>query len=76
MKRKPMATGLTDFSSREIANIERRLFMRRGLSLGALTLLSGCDITDKRGSAKIAMGNVAMERQSSGMALRSFASCP
>src|SRR6202048_581580 len=26
--------------------IERRLFLKQGLSLGALTLLTGCDITD------------------------------
>ena len=30
-----------------LANLERRLFLRRGLSLGALSLLSGCDLTDK-----------------------------
>ena len=39
MNRKSMATSLDDFSRREIANIERRFFMKRGLSLGALTLL-------------------------------------
>jgi DMSO/TMAO reductase YedYZ molybdopterin-dependent catalytic subunit len=27
-------------------NLERRLFLRQGLSLGALTLLSGCDVTN------------------------------
>src|SRR5215468_3973484 len=26
--------------------IERRLLLRQGLSLGALTLLTGCDVTD------------------------------
>ena len=26
--------------------IERRLFLRQGLSLGALTFLTGCDVTD------------------------------
>ena len=26
--------------------IERRLFLKQGLSLGALTLLTGCDVTD------------------------------
>jgi len=30
-----------------LANLERRLFLRRGLSLGALSLLSGCDLGDK-----------------------------
>ena len=32
-----------------VANLERRLFLRRGLSLGALALLAGCDITDPEG---------------------------
>lgn len=27
-------------------NLERRLFLKQGLSLGALTLLSGCDVTN------------------------------
>src|SRR5436190_24221231 len=27
--------------------IERRLFLKQGLSLGALTLLTGCDVTDE-----------------------------
>ena len=30
-----------------LASVERRLFLKRGLSLGALSLLSGCDLTDK-----------------------------
>jgi DMSO/TMAO reductase YedYZ molybdopterin-dependent catalytic subunit len=30
----------------ELRNLERRLFLRQGLSLGALTLLSGCDVGD------------------------------
>ena len=30
-----------------LENVERRLFLRRGLSLGALSLLSGCDLTDQ-----------------------------
>ena len=30
-----------------LANLERRLFLKQGLSLGALALLSGCDLTDK-----------------------------
>jgi DMSO/TMAO reductase YedYZ molybdopterin-dependent catalytic subunit len=46
MKIKTMATSLQDFSAREVANLERRIFMKRGLSLGALTLLSGCDVTN------------------------------
>ena len=31
---------------RVIAGIERRLFLRQTLSLGALSLLTGCDITN------------------------------
>ena len=30
--------------SGDVASLERRLFLRSGLSLGALTLLSGCDV--------------------------------
>ena len=30
-----------------LANLERRLFLRRSLSLGALSLLAGCDLTDQ-----------------------------
>jgi DMSO/TMAO reductase YedYZ molybdopterin-dependent catalytic subunit len=33
--------------SREIKQIERRVFLKSGLSLGALTLLTGCDITNQ-----------------------------
>ena len=29
-----------------VLNLERRLFLRHGLSLGALSLLAGCDLTD------------------------------
>ncbi|MEO7728895.1 MAG: molybdopterin-dependent oxidoreductase [Burkholderiales bacterium] len=32
--------------TREIVKLERRLFLKQGLSLGALTLLSGCNVTD------------------------------
>jgi DMSO/TMAO reductase YedYZ molybdopterin-dependent catalytic subunit len=53
MNRKPMRTGLDEFSRRDVANIERRLFMRRGLSLGALTLLSGCDISNRESVQKL-----------------------
>ena len=33
-------------TSARARQIERRLFLKQGLSLGALTLLSGCDVTD------------------------------
>jgi len=38
---------LTNHRGPLLANIERRLFLRRGLSLGALSLLAGCDLTDQ-----------------------------
>jgi hypothetical protein len=33
-------------ASVQARRIERRLFLKQGLSLGALTLLTGCDVTD------------------------------
>ena len=56
MERKGMAASLDDFSPREIANLERRLFMKRSLSLGALTLLSGCDVTKPESVQTVLMG--------------------
>ena len=56
MKRKGMAASLEDFSAREIANLERRLFMKRGLSLGALTLLTGCDVSSDESVQKVLTG--------------------
>lgn len=32
--------------SPEVLSLERRLFLKRGLSLGALSLLAGCELTD------------------------------
>lgn len=48
MKR-PMQSNLQRFDPVEIRRIERRLFLRQGLSLGALALLSGCDLTNDDG---------------------------
>jgi len=39
--------GLTSHDGSRLESIERRLFLRRGLSLGALSLLSGCSLTDQ-----------------------------
>jgi DMSO/TMAO reductase YedYZ molybdopterin-dependent catalytic subunit len=39
--------------SPQVTSLERRLFLRRGLSLGALTLLSGCNITDQEGVQRV-----------------------
>ncbi|MBI2312487.1 MAG: molybdopterin-dependent oxidoreductase [Betaproteobacteria bacterium] len=33
-------------ASKEVRRLERRLFLRQSLSLGALTLMSGCSVTD------------------------------
>ena len=40
-----MDSKLTQHEGALLASVERRLFLRRGLSLGALSLLSGCDLT-------------------------------
>src|SRR5262249_55402025 len=41
-----MATSLKDQPRKQVAQLERRLFLRQGLSLGALALLSGCNGTE------------------------------
>jgi DMSO/TMAO reductase YedYZ molybdopterin-dependent catalytic subunit len=48
-----MGQGFARFRSREVESIERRLFLRQGLSLGALAMLSGCTITDDESVAKM-----------------------
>ena len=46
-----------------VENLERRLFLKRGLSLGALAMLTGCDITDQEGVQRALM---AMSRWNDG----------
>ena len=46
MKRRGMGHSLENQASKEIRLLERRLFLRQGLSLGALALLSGCQLTE------------------------------
>ena len=46
-------TGLADHAAPRIAQIERRLFLRKGLSLGALAMLAGCDVTDNEAVDKV-----------------------
>jgi DMSO/TMAO reductase YedYZ molybdopterin-dependent catalytic subunit len=53
MKRNGMVASLDDFSRREIASVERRIFLKRGLSLGALALLTGCDVTNQQSVQKV-----------------------
>jgi len=38
-----------------LENLERRIFLRQGLSLGALTLLSGCELTDQESVQRVLM---------------------
>ena len=56
MKKRTMETSLADQSPRLIRAIERRLFLKQGLSLGALALLSGCEPTDDEGVQSLLMG--------------------
>jgi DMSO/TMAO reductase YedYZ molybdopterin-dependent catalytic subunit len=53
MKKRNMQTSLADHSPRLIHSIERRLFLRQGLSLGALALLSGCELTEDASVQKL-----------------------
>ena len=53
MSKRTMQTSLDDFSRREVANLERRFFMKRSLSMGALTLLAGCDVTNQESVQKV-----------------------
>ena len=46
-RRSTMERAFDLYRSPAIESIERRLFLRQGLSLGALALLSGCNITDE-----------------------------
>ena len=39
--------------SREIVSLERRIFLNKGLSLGALSMLTGCDVTDADSVQKV-----------------------
>jgi DMSO/TMAO reductase YedYZ molybdopterin-dependent catalytic subunit len=51
--KKTMGHGLAHHNRGLIESVERRLFLRRGLSLGALSLLSGCSITDQEDVARM-----------------------
>lgn len=49
----PLRPGLEVLPPEAVACVERRLFLRQGLSLGALALLSGCEITDAEGVQRL-----------------------
>jgi DMSO/TMAO reductase YedYZ molybdopterin-dependent catalytic subunit len=53
MKRRGMAESLSQHSRPQIERIERRLFLKQGLSVGALALLSGCELTDDESVQKV-----------------------
>jgi len=63
MKKRSMETSLADHRGKLIRSIERRLFLKQGLSLGALALLSGCELTDGEGVQKMLL---AMSRWNDG----------
>jgi DMSO/TMAO reductase YedYZ molybdopterin-dependent catalytic subunit len=52
-KRVGMRESLKDQPKSLIAKVERRLFLRRGLSLGALAMLTGCDVTNGESVQKV-----------------------
>jgi len=56
MKKRTMETSLSEHSGKLIRSIERRLFLKSSLSLGALALLSGCDLTDDENVQKVLLG--------------------
>jgi DMSO/TMAO reductase YedYZ molybdopterin-dependent catalytic subunit len=53
MLKRPMKSGLEAVPARQIEQLERRLFLRKGLGLGALALLSGCDVTEQESVQKV-----------------------
>ncbi len=57
MKRHGMARSMTNslagHSRPLIERVERRLFMKQSLSLGALALLSGCELTNDESVQKV-----------------------
>ena len=59
-----MDSKLENHQGPVLANLERRLFLKRGLSLGALSLLSGCDLTYEDDVQRVLM---AMSRWNDGV---------
>ena len=46
---------LTAHRTPQVASLERRLFLKQGLSVGALALLSGCELTDDESVQRVLM---------------------
>src|SRR5215470_5047136 len=53
MNRRGMPSSLVEHSAPQIEKIERRLFLRQVLCLGALSLLSGCELTEDESVQKV-----------------------
>jgi DMSO/TMAO reductase YedYZ molybdopterin-dependent catalytic subunit len=53
MKRRAMTAGLDQHAAPVIRSIERRLFLKQTLSMGALTMLAGCELTDRDGVQRV-----------------------
>jgi DMSO/TMAO reductase YedYZ molybdopterin-dependent catalytic subunit len=47
-KIRDMGRSFTAFRNGDVQLLERRLFLRQGLSLGAMLMLTGCNITDQK----------------------------
>ncbi len=57
-------------ASRAVTGIERRLFLRQTLSLGALSLLTGCDISDHRSVQAVLKMMSRLERPRPGVSVQ------
>ena len=52
-KKREMGSSIVPHRSRELVNLERRLFLRQGLSVGALAMLAGCQLTDQESLQRV-----------------------
>ncbi|MSQ70911.1 MAG: molybdopterin-binding protein [Betaproteobacteria bacterium] len=55
-KSRTMANSLADQPKALVHTLERRLFLKQSLSVGALAMLSGCSLTDDEDVQKMLMG--------------------
>ena len=55
-KSSSMGASFLEHRTPAIQKLERRLFLRQSLSLGALALLSGCDLTDQESVQRVLTG--------------------
>ena len=53
--KKIMGSGFEKHRTPEVVRMERRLFLKQGLSVGALALLSGCELTDAESVQNVLM---------------------